>query len=346
MSRTTHPAALTPRQAFFVEHYLIDLNGKEAAIRAGYVPRAAKVRAAKLLRRPGVRQAVAAAMAARAARSGITAERVIAEYARIAFADWRRFAAWGPRHMRFAAAGALGDDARAAVAELVEASGRLKRLRLFDKQAALNSLSRILTQGERARFPLGAANEHARAPAGPDRAAAQAPLADRQRRFAAEFLEDFDASAAARRAGYAAASAPFQATKLRRHPAIAARIAAGVARKQRAVRVEADRVLAEYARIAFADIGRLADWSNKRLRLKPKRRIAPADSAAIARIDTSGASAARGVTLRLVLHDKVYALDMLARHLGLLDRRMPGGALKQKYAAQRTSAALRARLGR
>lgn len=122
-------------------------------------------------------------------------------------------------------------------------------------------------------------------------------------------------------------------------------IAAGIAAKERAIRREADRVLREYARIAFADIGRLAEWNNERLRLKPKRRVTLDDSAAIARIDTFGTSSARGVTLRLALYDKVYALDMLARHLGLLDRRMPGGALKQKYAAQRTSAALRARLG-
>src|SRR6185437_3980436 len=74
MSHASLPAALTARQALFVEHYLIDLNGKEAAIRAGYVPGAAKVRAAKLLRCLAVRRAVAPAMAARAARSGIAAE--------------------------------------------------------------------------------------------------------------------------------------------------------------------------------------------------------------------------------------------------------------------------------
>ena len=344
MSQSSHSAPLNPRQAFFVEQYLIDLNGKEAAIRAGYGREAAKARAAKLLRRPAVRRAVAAAMAARVGRTGITAERVIAEYARIAFSDWRRFADWGPRRMRFAATRALGEDDRAAVAELVEASGSLKRVRLFDKQAALNSLSRILADGDHARFSSAAANENPLPPSAPERAAERPPLGERQRRFAAEFLADFDASTAARRAGYAAASAPFQATKLRRHPAIAARIAAGIATKQRVIRSEADRVLREYARIAFADIGRLAEWSNKRLRLKPQRHVALDDSAAIARIDIFGTSSARGVTLRLALHDKVYALDMLARHLGLLDRRMPGGALKQKYAAQRTSAALRARL--
>lgn len=339
MSEPSRPAPLHPRHLLFVEHYLIDLNGKEAAIRAGYTPEAATVRAAKLLRRPGVRHAVAAAITARAARTGITAERVIAEYARIAFSDWRRFAAWGPKHTRFAATSALSADDRAAVAEIIEAKSGLRRVRLFDKQAALNSLSRILAQGERARFSCAAATD---APPGePTRVAARRPLSERQRRFAASFLEDFDAGAAAKRAGYAEKSAPFQATKLRRNPGIAARIAAGIAAQQRTIRIAADRVLAEYARVAFADIGRVADWNNKRLRLKPQRRVSIEDSAAIERID-----ATRGVTLRLTLHDKVYALDMLARHLGLLDQHMPGGALNRKYAARRTSAALRARLGR
>jgi phage terminase small subunit len=340
MTASSHAAALTPRQRIFVEQYLIDLNGKEAAIRAGYTPSAAKVRAAKLLRRPPVREAVAAAMAARAARTQITAERVIAEYARIGFADWRRFADWGPDHVRFAPARALSEDDRAAVAEIVEAESGLRRVKLFDKQAALNSLSRIFAHAGRVRFCGGGTTDHA-PPAEPEAAAALRPLSERQRRFADAFLEDFDASAAARRAGYAPTSAPFQATKLRRHPAIAARIAAGIAQKQQVIRIEADRVLEEYARIAFADIGRVANWTSKRLRLKPPRRVAIADSAAVERID-----ATRGIKLRVTLYDKVHALDMLARHLGLLDPRTPGRALTLKYPARRTSAALRARLGR
>jgi len=346
MSTSSQAAPLQPRQLFFVEEYLIDLNGKEAAIRAGYTPEAAAVRAAKLLRRPKVREAVAAAMAARAERSrafvagGITAERVIAEYARIAFSDWRRFAAWGPKRVRFAAMRALSEDDRAAVAEIVEGEGGLRRVKLFDKQAALSSLSRIFAHGDGARFRGGAANDDPPA-ALPNGAAVPYPLSERQRRFADEFLRDGNASAAATRAGYAPKSAAFQATKLRRYPGIAARIVAGIAARQRAIRIEADRVLAEYARIAFADIGRVADWSHQRLRLKPKRHVTREDSAAIERIDAS-----RGVTLRLTLYDKVYALDMLARHLGLLDPRMPGDAAKRKYALRRTSAALRARLGR
>jgi phage terminase small subunit len=346
MSTSSHPASLNPRQVLFVEEYLIDLNGKEAAIRAGYTREAAAVRASKLLRRPAVRQAVAAAMAARAERSraffegGITPERVIAEYGRIAFADRRRFGDWGPDHVRFSASRTLSDDDRAAVAEIAEAAGGIKRVKLFDKQAALNSLSRIFAHADSARFrPSGVAADPL--PAAPKPIAAPLPLSDRQCRFADEFLKDLNASAAARRAGYAPTSAPFRATKLRRYPGIAARIDAGMAKKQRTIRVTADRVLAEYARIAFADIGRVADWTNRRLLLKSKRPLERASGAALAFLGP-----ARGARLQVRLHDKVYALDMLARHLGLLDPQMPGRALKQKWPVQRTSAALRQRLGR
>ena len=339
MPNSSRPQPLAPRQRVFVEQYLVDLNGKEAAIRAGYTPDAATVRAAKLLRRVPVRQAVAAAMAARAARTGITVERVIAEYARIAFADWRRFADWGPGHVRFAARRALTPDDRAAVAEIIEGANGVRRVRLFDKAAALNSLLRILDHAGTARFPGDAASDAARTPSAP--CAGSGPLSARQARFADEFLRDLDAGAAARRAGYAPRSAPHLAAKLRRHPGVAARIETGIAQRLDAIRVSADRVIEEYARIAFADIGRVADWDAKKLRLRNKARIVRADSAAIERL-----GAGRGVRLRVTLYDKVYALDALARHLGLLDARMPGRTIGQKGPVQRTSAALRARLGR
>jgi phage terminase small subunit len=352
MAKSAHSAPLNPRQIFFVEEYLIDLNAKEAAIRAGYRRARAASRGYALLRSPQIRAAIAEAMARRADRSrasiagGITPERMLEEYARIAFSDWRRFAAWGPRGVRFAAARDLSREDTPLIAELVDGGpkrGGLRRVRLFDKQAALMSLGHILLRGDRARF-AGAAP----CPLLPPFAAAPAPQASaRQRRFAEEYLTDFNAYAAARRAGYSERTAALNMTKIKRQPATAALIAALIERRAAPIRAEADRVLAEYARIAFADIGRLADWNHKRLRLKPKRRIAIADSAAIERIDSFGTSSgARGVRLRLTLHDKVYALDMLARHLGLLEVRVPGGARKQNYAAQRTSAALRARLGR
>ena len=53
-------ATLTPKQAVFVAEYLVDQNGKQAAILAGCSPRSAEVTASKWLRLAKVKSAVAA----------------------------------------------------------------------------------------------------------------------------------------------------------------------------------------------------------------------------------------------------------------------------------------------
>ncbi|MGB8180938.1 MAG: terminase small subunit, partial [Stellaceae bacterium] len=74
----------------FVREYLVDLNAAAAARRSGYPARSATTRGNKLMARRDVQEAVKQAMAARAARTGVTADRVVLEYARIAFADMPR----------------------------------------------------------------------------------------------------------------------------------------------------------------------------------------------------------------------------------------------------------------
>lgn len=82
---------LTDRQAEFVRQYLVDLNGTQAAIRAGYSPHTAQEQASRLLSNVKVQEAVAKAKAERAERTQITADRVLQEVARLAFADPRKF---------------------------------------------------------------------------------------------------------------------------------------------------------------------------------------------------------------------------------------------------------------
>jgi len=53
---------LTPKQAAFVREYVVDKNGKQAAIRAGYSPKTAEVQASRLLSYAKVRAAVDAAL--------------------------------------------------------------------------------------------------------------------------------------------------------------------------------------------------------------------------------------------------------------------------------------------
>lgn len=162
---------LAPMQQRFVEEYLIDLNGTQAAIRAGYSPRTANEQAARLLAKVSVSTAVAEGRAKQSERTGITADKVIAELARIGFSDIRKAVKWYSQTnvaavdadadmealieegaVRIAVANQVelinsdevDDDTAAAISEVsMSATGALK-VKLHDKRAALVDLGRHL----------------------------------------------------------------------------------------------------------------------------------------------------------------------------------------------------------
>ena len=80
-------AGLTPKQQRFVEEYLIDLNATQAAIRAGYSTETANEIGCENLAKPYIRSHVDKAIAEQSRRTGITADRVMREMARIGFAN-------------------------------------------------------------------------------------------------------------------------------------------------------------------------------------------------------------------------------------------------------------------
>jgi len=143
---------LTPKKRKFALEYLKDLNGAQAAIRAGYAKNAAKEQAARLLTDANVKEIIEREQAKHAEKSGITIERVLAEYAKIGFADIRKvFDKDGevlhPQEM--------DDDIAAAVTSVdvtTITSGRkdskviskTHRVKLSDKKNALDSIARHL----------------------------------------------------------------------------------------------------------------------------------------------------------------------------------------------------------
>lgn len=68
---------LTPKQQRFVDEYLTNLNGTQAAIRAGYSPKTAHVIASENLRKPQIASAIEAAMNGRAENAKLNAGRVV-----------------------------------------------------------------------------------------------------------------------------------------------------------------------------------------------------------------------------------------------------------------------------
>lgn len=140
---------LTAKQARFVEEYLVDLNATQAAIRAGYSENAASEIGYENLRKPQIQDAIAKRRQEMQQRTEITADRVLEEYAKIAFFDPRKL---------FTADGAIkpvqywDDDVAAVIGGLDvveigddgEVIGRVKKLKLIDKKGALDSIGKHL----------------------------------------------------------------------------------------------------------------------------------------------------------------------------------------------------------
>jgi phage terminase small subunit len=87
---------LNPRQAAFVQNYLLTLNATEAAKLAGYSPKTARAIGSTLLTNVNVAAALKSERERLARKFEVTIERVLTELARIAFSDMRDFMKPGP----------------------------------------------------------------------------------------------------------------------------------------------------------------------------------------------------------------------------------------------------------
>lgn len=148
--RKQRHGGLTPKQRVFVREYLVDLNATQAAIRAGFSPKTARIQASGLLAKPNIREVLAKAHRRHAEKAEIKAEDVLAELKRLAFSDLGE---------AFDATGALKairdmpDDTRRAIsgAEVVmrscgdgEAPEVVRKIKLWDKLKALELLAKHL----------------------------------------------------------------------------------------------------------------------------------------------------------------------------------------------------------
>lgn len=151
---------LTPKQALFVNEYLVDLNATAAAKRAGYSELTAQVQGSRLLSNVMVAEAIAARQAAIADRLGVTQEKIVAELAKIAFADIRKAVRWGKSPVDTKSENAdpnglgvypvelvpsetIDDDTAAAVSEGSLTQTGIK-IKMHDKKSALVDLGKHL----------------------------------------------------------------------------------------------------------------------------------------------------------------------------------------------------------
>ena len=110
-----------------------------------------------------------------------------------------------------------------------------------------------------------------------------------------------------------------EAYRLEKHPAVALQVTSAqqriIQRVEKRTAVTVSRVVEEYARIAFADMRRYASVTPGGVRLRDSTDWTDDDAAAVAELGQS--TSKDGGSIRFKLHNKVAALDSLAKHLGM-----------------------------
>lgn len=137
-------AKCTPKQKRFIDEYLIDMNGTQAAIRAGYSQRTARHIAMELLAKPHIQALLQEKQRRLQIKTEITAERVLNEIAAIAFADSADYAqATDDLNVHIVPTKDLTETQRKAIAS-IKAGRNGVEVKTHDKIRALELLSKHL----------------------------------------------------------------------------------------------------------------------------------------------------------------------------------------------------------
>lgn len=146
-----------------------------------------------------------------------------------------------------------------------------------------------------------------------------ARLTDKQKRFVTEYLVDLNATAAARRAGYSEKTACEQAARLLANVKVQAAVQKAMEKREKRTEITQDRVLQEYARIAFFDPRKLFESSGVPL---PITDLDDDTAAALAGLEVQQ-NVTEGGELSIIkkykISDKLRALEAVGKHLGMFD---------------------------
>lgn len=107
------------------------------------------------------------------------------------------------------------------------------------------------------------------------------------------------------------------ASRLAADGKVQARVADLGAKAAAANEVTQERIVRELARVAFGDRRRLMTWGPGGVRLVDSETIDEGDAAAVAEV--SETTTKDGGSIKLKTHDKVKALELLGRHVGMFE---------------------------
>lgn len=143
-----------------------------------------------------------------------------------------------------------------------------------------------------------------------------AKLTEKQKRFADEYLIDLNATQAAIRAKYSAKTAEAAAARLLRNVKVAAYITERQQKRQSRTEITQDKVLRELSYIAFSNAADYAQVNENVVEISATDELDEQKQRAIAGIKQTQT----GVEVKL--HDKVKALELVGKHLGMFVDRL------------------------
>ncbi len=151
-------------------------------------------------------------------------------------------------------------------------------------------------------------------------------LPPQRRRFVQEYLVDVNGTQAAIRAGYSEVSAKAQASQLLTYLNVAAAIDAGHDRLSELTRVRQYQVRSALANLSFYDSRDLMKWGKDGVTLKESKDLTRDQAACVAEVTQTITEA--GGTIRCKLHNRIDALSLLAKHLGMFPTRVEQGVVQ------------------
>lgn len=140
---------LTPKQAEFCRQYIIDLNGTQAYLRAGYKggEKTAATNAGKLLGKAEIQDEINRLRKLQQQRTEVTADRVVRELGAIAFTTLRDVADWDSGSLELKPAEEL-TQAQAAAIQSISITptkmGNSIKISMHSKDSAIEKLGRFL----------------------------------------------------------------------------------------------------------------------------------------------------------------------------------------------------------
>ena len=142
-----------------------------------------------------------------------------------------------------------------------------------------------------------------------------ANLTEKQQRFIYEYLIDLNATQAAIRAGYSVKTAREQASQNLTKLNIQQAISEKMAERSKRTGVNQDRIVLELAKIAFVNAADVIDSDDATI----KAGATADDTAAIqsVKVKVIPTKEGEGVEREIRLNDKLKALELLGKHLGM-----------------------------